>query len=127
MLTVLVPPVITSQPVGRSVPPGLPTIFNAAASGIPAPGYQWQLNGTNLPGATIANYTIPAVGTNDLGFYQVIASNPVGVVTSVVAQLTFGPVAAWGRNISGECLPPPGLSNVVGVAGGYPTSFAIRN
>ena len=50
----------------------------------------------------------------------------MGVVTSVVAQLTFGPVAAWGRNISGESLPPPGLSNVVGVAGGYPTSFAIR-
>lgn len=126
-LTVLVPPAFTTQPVGRSVPPGLPTTFNAAASGNPAPSYyQWQLNGTNIPGATSASYTVAAVGTNDLGFYQVIASNSVGVATSAVAQLTFGPVAAWGRNISGESLPPPGLSNVISVAGCYGASFAVR-
>ena len=123
----MTPPSITTQPVGRSVPPGLPTTFTAAADGIPAPSYQWQLNGTNISDwSPVSSYTIAAVGTNDLGFYQVVASNSVGVVTSAVAQLTFGPVAAWGRNISGECLPPPGLSNVIGVAGGYPTGFAIR-
>ena len=50
VLTVLTPPTFTTQPVGRSVPPGLPTTFNAAATGNPAPGYyQWQLNGTNIP------------------------------------------------------------------------------
>jgi alpha-tubulin suppressor-like RCC1 family protein len=125
-LAVLVPPVITTQPVGRSVPPGLPTIFTAAASGIPTPGYQWQLNGTNLVGAISANYTNAAIGTNDLGFYQVIASNSVGVATSTVAQLTFGPVAAWGLNSSGECLPPPGLSNVLAVAGSPGASFAVQ-
>lgn len=127
VLTVPTPPVFTSQPVGRSVPPGLPTIFSAAAFGNPAPSYQWQLNGTNLPGWLPAgNYTIPAVATNNLGFYSVVASNSVGSVTSAVAQLTFGPVAAWGRNISNESLPPPGLSNVVGIAGGYYNGFAVR-
>jgi hypothetical protein len=124
-LTVLVPPAITAQPVGRSVPAGLPTTFNAAASGIPSPVYQWQLNGTNLPGATGASYTAAAVGTNNLGFYQLVASNSVGVAVSADAQLTFGPVAAWGRNANNECLPPPGLSNVVGVAGADQTSFAL--
>ena len=126
-LTVLVPPAITSQPVGRSVPAGLPTTFNATASGIPTPVYQWQLNGTNIPGVSaIPSYTVASVVANNLGFYQVIASNSVGTATSAVTQLTFGPIASWGRNISNESLPPPGLSNVVGVAGGYPTSFAIR-
>jgi alpha-tubulin suppressor-like RCC1 family protein len=126
VLTVLVPPSITLNPIGRSVPPGLPTIFTANASGISTPGYQWQLNGTNLPGATSKNYTNPAVGINDLGYYQVVASNSVGVTTSSVAQLTFGPVAAWGRNLNNECLPPPGLSNVFTVAGNFGASFALR-
>ena len=125
-LTVAVPPVITLQPIGRSVPPGLPTIFNAGATGIPAPGLQWQLNGANLPGATSASYTNLAVGVGALGTYQLVASNYLGFVTSSVAQLTFGPVAAWGRNLNNECLPPPGLSNVIAVAGGNFASAAVR-
>ena len=126
VLTVLVPPSITLNPVGRSVPPGLPTIFTANASGISTPSFQWQLNGTNLPGATSKNYTNPAVGINDLGFYHVVASNSVGTATSADAQLTFGPVAAWGRNLNNESLPPPGLTNVVGIAGSMSASFALR-
>ena len=125
-LTVLVPPVITVQPLGRSVPPGLPTTFTATASGIPAPSYQWQFNGTNISDANGASYSIGAVNTNQLGLYQVVAVNSVGSVTSAVAQLTFGPVAAWGRNLANEILPPPGLSNVVGLAGCYGASFAVR-
>jgi alpha-tubulin suppressor-like RCC1 family protein len=124
-LTVMVAPAITQQPVGRSVPPGLPTVFSAAVTGIPAPNYQWQFNGANIPGATSLNYTNPAVGTNDLGFYQLVASNLMGMVVSSNAQLTFGPVAAWGRNLNNECLPPPGLSNVISVAGAYQASFGV--
>jgi alpha-tubulin suppressor-like RCC1 family protein len=124
-LTVLTLPTFTVQPVGRSVPPGLPTTFTATAGGAPAPGVQWCLNGTNIPGATAPTYAIGAVATNNLGAYTLLASNTLGVVTSAVAQLTFGPVAAWGRNLNNECLPPPGLSNVVGVAGSYANSFAV--
>jgi alpha-tubulin suppressor-like RCC1 family protein len=127
VLTVLVPPTITMQPIGRSVPPGLPTTFNATASGNPTPNYQWQLNGTNLPGATSSSYLITAVNTNNLGFYHLVASNSIGVAVSADAQLTFGPVAAWGRNLNNECLPPPGLSNVISVAGTMGASFAVRS
>ncbi|MES1180849.1 MAG: immunoglobulin domain-containing protein, partial [Verrucomicrobiota bacterium] len=126
VLTVLLPPGITLNPVGRSVPPGLPTTFNASASGVPAPDFQWQLNGTNIPGATRANYTNAAVGPGDLGFYHLVASNAVGVTVSADAQLAFGPVAAWGSNFSNESLPPPGLSNVFAVAGSFGASFAVR-
>ncbi len=126
VLTVLVPPSITLNPVGRSVPSGLPTTFNASASGIPTPSYQWQLNGTNIPGATGLSYSIGAVGTNNLGFYHLVASNSVGVAVSADAQLTFGPVAAWGRNLSNESLPPPNLSDVIAIAGTSGAGFAVR-
>ncbi|HEV2695324.1 MAG TPA: immunoglobulin domain-containing protein [Verrucomicrobiae bacterium] len=125
-LTVMIPPTITLQPVGRSVPPGLPTIFIASASGIPTPVYQWQLNGTNIPGATKASYTNSAVTVDNAGLYHLVASNSVGVATSADAQLTFGSVAAWGRNLNNESLPPPGLSNVISIAGTYQAGFALR-
>ena len=123
-LTVLTPPVITQNPIGRSVPPGLPTVFTAFASGIPAASYQWQLNGTNIPGATSLVYS-NTVGANTLGYYQLVASNLMGVAVSSPAQLTFGPVAAWGSVFENECLPPPGLSNVIAVAGNSGASFAV--
>ncbi|MBW8865141.1 MAG: immunoglobulin domain-containing protein, partial [Verrucomicrobia bacterium] len=124
-LYVLVPPSFTVQPLGRSVPPGLPTTFNATATGNPAPTYQWQLNGSNILGATGSSYTIPAVGITNLGFYHVVCSNAAGVTVSADAQLTYGPVAAWGRNLNNESLPPPGLTNVVNVAATYEAGFAI--
>jgi alpha-tubulin suppressor-like RCC1 family protein len=125
VLTVLVPSAITTQPIGRSVPPGLPTTLTASASGTSL-NLQWQLNGTNIPNATNTTYSIAAVGTNDIGFYHFVASNILNMAVSADAQLTFGPVAAWGRNLSNESLPPPGLSSVVAVAGSFGASFAVR-
>jgi Ig-like domain-containing protein/Regulator of Chromosome Condensation (RCC1) repeat protein/immunoglobulin I-set domain protein len=118
-------PIFTNQPVGRSVPAGLPTTFTAAASGISPIYYQWQLNGSDLPGGTNTFLTIPSVGISDLGQYHLVASNSAGISASADAQLTFGPVAAWGQNASLECLPPPGLSNVVGLAAGDGVSVAL--
>ena len=128
VLTVWTPPTITTQPLGRSVPPGLPTAFSAAASSVAslALTYQWQLNGTNIPGATNTSYSIAAVGTNDFGIYNFVASNAVGPTVSADARLTFGTVAAWGRNTSNESLPPPDLTNAFAVAGGAGVSFAAR-
>ena len=126
ILTVLTPPAITTQPIGRSTPLGLTNIFAAAASGTAPLSYQWQLNGTNIPGATNTSYFIAATGTNDLGVYQFIASNAAGVAVSSNALLTLGPVAAWGYNFYNQCVVPPGLSNVTTIAGGFSYSLASR-
>jgi alpha-tubulin suppressor-like RCC1 family protein len=123
LVSVVVPPSILVQPKGRSSPVGLPVGFNATATGTGTLGYQWQLNGTNILGATLPVYTNSAITTNDFGAYQVVVTNAYGSVTSSVAMLTRGQVAAWGFGGSGQTVLPPGLSNVVAVAAA--TSFAL--
>jgi hypothetical protein len=125
-VSVFVPPSITLQPKGRSTPMGFPEIFNAGASGTFPLAYQWQLNGTNIPGATNLNYTNASVTLNDFGPYQIIVTNGVGSITSAVAMLTVGPVAAWGDNRAGQALPPAGLSNVVALAASSTFSLALK-
>jgi len=50
--------------------------FTAAASGTPAPTYQWQLNGANISGATSASYIIASVATGNAGTYTMVATTP---------------------------------------------------
>jgi alpha-tubulin suppressor-like RCC1 family protein len=126
-VTVWVPASFTTQPIGRSIPPGLPVSFTAAAAGTTPLSYQWQLNGTNIPGATNTVFSIAAVGTNDLGTYQIAVSNAAGIILSSNALLTFGPVAAWGQNVAGQCLTPPGLTNVIAVAADNNYSLAVKS
>jgi hypothetical protein len=54
----------------------------------PALGFQWQLNGTNVPGATNATLYFAAVQTTNAGTYRVIATDAAGFVTSSNAVLT---------------------------------------
>jgi alpha-tubulin suppressor-like RCC1 family protein len=125
-VTVVVPVFITNQPTGRSSPAGLPTVFSVVATGTAPLFYQWLLNGANISDATNFSYTNPSLSIDDFGAYQVVVSNAGGAVTSSVAMLTLGPVAAWGNNSSGQALPPPGLSNVVAVAAGNLFSLALK-
>jgi len=90
-LTVQVPaaPVFTLQPVGYSASVGNSVTYTAAASGVPAPTYQWLKNGVAIPGATASSYAIPSVAIGDAGSYVVIASNSSGAVYSITALLTL--------------------------------------
>jgi hypothetical protein len=79
--TVLIPPVggtfYAGNPVSLSV--------NGGGTGI---GYQWLKNSNNIPGEISDTFTILNSTTNDSGNYQVLITNSVGSVTSIVASVT---------------------------------------
>jgi hypothetical protein len=85
---IYIAPLMTLQPIAQSVLEGSGVSFTVAASGTPAPSYQWEKNGVTLPGATGAVLTLSAVTTNDNASYRVVASNLAGSVTSQAATLT---------------------------------------
>jgi hypothetical protein len=97
-------PSITVQPWNRTFPLNAVTniIFAAKCAGIQPVYYQWQLNGTNVSGAT--NDTLLLTNNPSLQFgpvrfiptgaYQLIASNAYGVVANKYAKVsTFYPLA----------------------------------
>jgi plastocyanin len=81
-------PVFTTQPAGQTVTVGASVTFTAAASGTPAPTYQWRKDGVNISGATSASYTISSVATGNAGTYTVVATNSAGSAISNGAMLT---------------------------------------
>lgn len=113
-----IPPAFVVQPVSHQTVPGFPTTFSPQVTGTVPMSFQWQLNGTNIPGATQAGYTIASVGPNDLGVYHLVASNEAAVVVSADAALAFGPIAVWGQSNAGQLNVPLSASNVVMLSAG---------
>jgi uncharacterized repeat protein (TIGR03803 family) len=87
-LTVIDPPVITTQPLSRRVLLGGSVSFNVSLSGTAPFSYQWRFNGSGILNATNAPYAIQAVGANNTGSYSVVVTNSAGSATSSGAFLT---------------------------------------
>jgi sugar lactone lactonase YvrE len=81
-------PAITSQPASLSVAIGASATFTVAATGVPAPTYQWLLDGNYVAGATNPSLTISSVQSSNLGSYTVVVSNASGSATSSAATLS---------------------------------------
>ena len=71
-------PAIVSQPQNQTVTNGVNITFSVNATGTPPLAYQWQLDSTNLPGATSSNLTLTAVTFDQAGFYTVVITNALG-------------------------------------------------
>jgi hypothetical protein len=123
-------PVLTTQPAALTVTVGAVATFQVAATGTPAPTFQWQRSAdgvtwTAIPGATSASFSFTATAADGGAQFRAIASNGVGnPATSNAALLTvnFGPVfssqpapvsAAWGTaavfQVAAAGNPPPTL------------------
>ncbi len=81
-------PAITTQPTAQVACSGSAASFTVAASGSPAPAYQWRKNGVSISGATSATYTITSAGAGDPGSYDCVATNAAGMAISTAVTLT---------------------------------------
>jgi GH25 family lysozyme M1 (1,4-beta-N-acetylmuramidase) len=81
-------PVLTVQPPDETVAAGANVSYTAMAVGSQPLNYQWQLNGSNIPGATSSVFSLAGVQFGDAGQYSVTVSNSVGAASSSNALLT---------------------------------------
>jgi len=86
-------PTITTQPQSQAVLEGAAVTFSVAAAGTPTLFYQWQRNGTDVPGATGTSISLFSVTTNQAGAYTVTITNAFGFTNSDPAILAVSPNA----------------------------------
>jgi len=118
-LTILPPVQITTHPTGVSVQAGNSITLSVVATGPNPLSYQWRKNSTNISGANLPIYFIPAAATGDAGQYDV-----------VVRHVASGSQATSNQaNVSVTSAPPgPNITlNPVDTAArvGQPASFLV--
>lgn len=79
-------PLITTQPVSRTVLAGTDVTFSVSATGASL-SYQWQYNGSDLPGQNAATLSLTGADRDHAGVYTVRISNSSGSVVSANAVL----------------------------------------
>ncbi|MGA2017577.1 MAG: immunoglobulin domain-containing protein [Opitutaceae bacterium] len=128
---------IITGPQAQTVAYGSFATFTVNATGMPAPAFQWLLNGTPLTdggrvsgSATDALQISDAQMTDSGGEYSVVVSNGVGSpVTSAAAALT---VEKASQTITFNSIPAkttssPPFSLVATASSGLPVSFTSSN
>ncbi len=90
-LTVVPPtaPVILVQPQSKTVRISDPVSLSVVATNLLWLTYQWQHDGSDIPGATDPTFEISAVTSDDAGTYTVVVSTPFLSTTSAPAVVTI--------------------------------------
>lgn len=80
-------PAIVTPPAAVAAFPGAEAVFVVAATGSGPLAYQWRFGGNDIPGATSAVLSLPAVTGANAGQYSVEVRNSAGAVLSGAAPL----------------------------------------
>ena len=145
ILTVNLPPLITTQPQSQTIAQGATVTFTVAATGTAPLSYQWLLNGTGIPGASDTSYTRTNAQPADAGSYAVAVINVAGVAVSSNAVLTVNSPPSISRQPVSVTVMPGGTAffsvqvtdpfplsyqwefNGTNLAGATGTSFTLTN
>lgn len=121
VLTVTVPPAITTQPQSQTVSAGASVTFTVVATGTPAPTYQWRKGGTNISGATNASYNIASAQLADAGTFSVSVTNSAGNVVSNNATLTVNAAPSITTHPQSQAVNTGASVTFTVAATGFPT------
>jgi hypothetical protein len=127
VLSLFIPPSITSYPEKLTATAGSPAMFTVGASGTQPLTFQWLLGGVAIPGATSATLVIADVQVADAGTYSAVVTNPAGSSTSIGAVLTvaaapFAPIFQY--QPSSISVTVGGTATLlVGIVGSPPTTY----
>ena len=103
ILTVVLPPVITTQPVSQNVTAGNLVAVSVAASGTSPFTYQWMKDDVSIPGANGPMYVIQPFTINQTGKYSVAVTNSAGTATSTAATLSLNvPLVSAQNGVTGK-------------------------
>ncbi len=111
------PPSITAQPTNEVVLVNQSTNMTVTASAVPAPGYQWSYNGTNIFSATNAVLALTNPQLINAGNYTVQVTNVFGSLISSNATLSVYASAMPGVNGASFSAASGMAFNVAGVPG----------
>jgi alpha-tubulin suppressor-like RCC1 family protein len=123
-----VPPAITRHPINTTVYANETVRLDAIVTGTPPLSFQWQHQGTNLPGATESQLILENVQPALAGRYQLLISNAADMAISIPVELLVNTVpdlfhwTTWSYPVP----PPSDLAHVAAVAGGTSHFLALR-
>ncbi len=111
---------ITSQPQSQTVLAGANVTFSVLASGSGLLTYQWQRDGTNIPGATASILNLLLAQTNQQAAYSVVVSDLNGPRQSSNATLTVLVAPAITLHPSGQTVSTGATVVLTAAASGSP-------
>jgi len=117
-LTVIEPLEVISQPQNQNVVPSATVTLSVAATGHPAPMFQWRLNGTDIPGAIESTFTITNAQPTNGGAYNVVVVNSAEAIESDFALVTVTAPALPLTDDFGPAAPLVPLGGAEGVGSG---------
>jgi hypothetical protein len=79
---------VVSSPTSQTAYAGSTATFTVSAIGPGTFYYQWQVNGSNLAGATSSTLVLEGISDTNAGTYSAVVSNSFGSVTTSAAILT---------------------------------------
>lgn len=93
--------IVTAQPTSKNVCMGAAVSFSIGATGSGLM-YQWRKNGVNINNATSNTYSIANAVAGDGGQYDVVITNPCGVIVSTAAFLSVTTSNNWVGDVSSD-------------------------